>query len=535
MLIYANSFLFKPEGGPAEIIQLVAKWAGQRARSFVDSDRLAAGIRELKLKDGSALTSKSTGNLTDNVVYPFLFSAQLSHRDNTVSGRQWITEVGLRQEAEGEPVECTLLLKTDEVSARVTSPIQVTRPKLVEQFIRACHPVGTTPGLTIKKLDESSTKAFLHEVEREARSYPIVLISCSRDGPYPVEPERLRSILAGLADVVTVPSGVDTFAIEEAVGRRHMAFGGAVNIVFPVRRGGKERFCETVLLRPDVIAELLSGGKSLESEVLAAITHRTNLPASWRHISPAKVDQAILHGRVAALLERAKGSDHADELAEYIELLKTADQDLLSKDADLKQVQANFEAKNEEVRDLKAEIYNLKQTLSGFQTDDGQGEFLEALGPLREKVVDAVKAKPTLQQVVDLMSTLFPDRLVILETATASARESDRNGFKLGEKACELLHTLATDYWQALVDGMGDQHAKAVFGQNAFAANEADSLSNDGKRLRTFTYRGRDFVMEKHLKHGVKDSKAETLRIHFEWIPSEKKLVIGHCGKHLNF
>lgn len=41
--------------------------------------------------------------------------------------------------------------------------------------------------------------------------------------------------------------------------------------------------------------------------------------------------------------------------------------------------------------------------------------------------------------------------------------------------------------------------------------------------------------MEKHLKHGVKDSKAETLRIHFEWLPSEKKLVVGHCGKHLNF
>jgi len=41
--------------------------------------------------------------------------------------------------------------------------------------------------------------------------------------------------------------------------------------------------------------------------------------------------------------------------------------------------------------------------------------------------------------------------------------------------------------------------------------------------------------LEKHLKHGVKNSKAETLRIHFEWMPGEKKLVIGHCGKHLNF
>lgn len=535
MLIYANSFWFEPTGGPAEIIDFIAKWVGQRAKSFVDGDRLAQGIRELKLRDGSTLTSNTTGNLAEELTYPYLFSAQLSHRDEMVSGRKWITEVGLRQEAAGKPVECSLLLKTDEVSARVTAPIQVTRPKLVEQLIRACRPAADTPGLVVKTLDENSAKAFLHEVERDARRYPLVLISCSREGGFPVEPERLRSVLAGLAEVVAVPSGVDTFAIEEEVGRRHMAFGGAVNVVFPVRHGNRDRFCETVLMRPDAIADLLSGGKSLESEVLAAITHRTNLPASWRHISPAKVDQAILHGRVSALLEKARGSAHAGELTEYVDLLQAADHELLSKDADLKQVRADFEAKDEEVRDLKAEIFNLKQTLSGLQADDGQDGAMEALEPLREKMMDLVSSKPTLQKVVDLMVTLYPDRLVFLETAMASAKDSDRNGFKLADKACDLLHTLATEYWAALMDGKGDQHAKGVFGQNAFAANESESLSNEGKKLRTFNYRGRDFVMEKHLKHGVKDSKAETLRIHFEWLPSEKKLVVGHCGKHLNF
>ena len=45
----------------------------------------------------------------------------------------------------------------------------------------------------------------------------------------------------------------------------------------------------------------------------------------------------------------------------------------------------------------------------------------------------------------------------------------------------------------------------------------------------------RGILMEKHLKYGVKDSLAETLRVHFEWLADEKKLVIGHCGKHLNF
>lgn len=535
MLIYANTLYLEPAGGPGDVIRQVAKWVGQRTRGFVDETRLAAGIRELKLKDGSTLVSKTTGALDNEPVYPYLFSAQLSHRDDTVSGRKWITEIGIRQEAAGQLVECSLLLKTDEVSARVTAPIQVTRPKLVEQLLKTCKPATETPGLMVKTLDEHSAKAFLHEVEREGRGYPLVLISCPRNGQYAVEPERLRSVLAGLADVVAVPDGVDTFAIEDVVGRRHMAFAGGVNIVFPVRRGVREPFCDTVLLRAEAIEDLQHDGKVLESEVLGIITHRTNLPFSWRHVSPVIVDQAILHGRVAALLDKARGSQHADELAEYVELLQAADQDVFRKEAELKQSRADFEAKEEEVRDLKQEIFNLNQTLSSLQADDGHGAAMEVLAPVRDQLLDAVKSKLTLQKVVDLMGTLFPDRLVFLDTVMASAKEADRSGSKLAERACELLHTLATGYWSALNEGKGDQHAKGVFGKDAYAANESDSLSNEGKRLRTFTYRGQDFVMEKHLKHGVKDSKAETLRIHFEWLPAEKMLVVGHCGKHLNF
>ncbi|WP_282454615.1 hypothetical protein [Burkholderia gladioli] len=41
--------------------------------------------------------------------------------------------------------------------------------------------------------------------------------------------------------------------------------------------------------------------------------------------------------------------------------------------------------------------------------------------------------------------------------------------------------------------------------------------------------------MEKHLKIGIKDSVAETLRVHFEWVGADNVVVIGHCGKHLDF
>ena len=45
MLVYVNSFLFEPAQGRDQIIQLVAKWVGPRAKSYVDAARLAGGIR----------------------------------------------------------------------------------------------------------------------------------------------------------------------------------------------------------------------------------------------------------------------------------------------------------------------------------------------------------------------------------------------------------------------------------------------------------------------------------------------------------
>lgn len=534
MLVYGSSFTFEPALGPQQIINCVARWAGLRAnRSSVDPVVLSQGIRELRLKDGIMLTSRVTLDEEQRPVYPYLFCAQLSHGDNQVSGRRWMTEIGLRQDASDAPVDCTFLLKTDEVSARVTAPIQVTRPKLVEQLVQQCNPSGDTPGLKVKRLDEESAAAFLIEVEREQRHCPIVVVSSSSDGGYSVTPERIRSLLVGIADVVEVPNGVDTFKIEKILGRRYGAWGGAINIIFQARKGAQATFCETVLYRPNELAGLIDDDKTIESEILAAVTHRTNLPYSWRHISLEVVSQAILRGQLTRSIHRAKQSDDS---AEYVALLEEADRELRTKDMQVVGLRSDLEERDGELRKLQAEIQALKHALSGRQSSTEAGdEELHALMPLREAVTAVLTDNPSIEQSLKLINTLFPDRVIVLDSAQDSAHESGVHGFRHGKKAFDLLWKLANGYWQALADGKGDQHAKTVFGHNAYAQNESQALSNDGRRRRTFFYRGRDFLMEKHLKIGVKDSAAETLRIHFEWLSEEKRVVVGYCGKHLDF
>ena len=52
-------------------------------------------------------------------------------------------------------VEDTVLLETHEISARVTTPVQASRPNLVADLADHCHLSNRTCGLTVAELDES--------------------------------------------------------------------------------------------------------------------------------------------------------------------------------------------------------------------------------------------------------------------------------------------------------------------------------------------------------------------------------------------
>lgn len=125
--------------------------------------------------------------------------------------------------------------------------------------------------------------------------------------------------------------------------------------------------------------------------------------------------------------------------------------------------------------------------------------------------------------------------MVILSNAYDSARESA--AFEYRETAFKLILKLVTLYWETLVSGGGDAKARTVFGKEEYSAQESETVEKNqrARRLRTFTYKGEQVEMTRHLKHGVKDTVADTLRLHFHWDAQSKKIVIGHCGKHLDF
>lgn len=534
MLVYANNFFLEPDEEPENVIRTIATWMGKSQETFVDSELLSKGIKEYRAPNGGIISSRVTFDTEGDIFFPFMFCARLTHGQDDAPGRRWITEIGLKQQEPGDPFLCSIVLRTDEISARVYKPIQVTRPKLVEQIFGQAKPIAGTPGISVVSLTVENAESFAYNIEHESREHPLVIISPDGDGRYAVNPSRLCSILRGLAQVVQIPVGEDTYDIQRIIGRQYAAYGGAINLIFPSRKTQSGFFCRAKLYLPERLAEIEETGGRIESEILSAITHQTNLPNSWKHTSIDAITQAILRNR---LNRAAKNAAQSEELSAYEELLAEAATQIDEKEAEIEGLRSGVQTSDAESDKLRSEIEGLKYALSGHSTTSSQQALdnSELLKPIRTSVRAVQKGEASLEQVLSLIASLYPKRIAVLDTAFVSARESDRGGCRLGAKAFELLLKLAEDYYEQLDQGKGDQHAKEVFGKNAFAAKEAEAMSSDGRKRRTFSYISRQIFMEKHLKHGVKDSVAETLRIHFEWFSEEKKIVIGHCGKHLDF
>ncbi len=529
MLVYCSSLALNPSNGLMSVAECVARWMGQRSKSFVRPEDLLSGC-EQRLRDGANVVATSTSPASE-LNFPYLASMVLSHGDADVSGRQWITEIGLRQGDASEPVQCSILLQTNEISARVHAPIQPTRPRLVEALVQNCQPVATTPGLHGKKLNESNAAAFSLALEHPTRDVPWVVVSPTRENTYIVNPARLRSLLVGLAEIIEIPPGADTFAIQSAIGTKHAAWLGAVNVIFPARSARSAGWFETTRFLPDRLIELAEDGGEPSSEILACVTHRTNLPALWRHTSPSTVAMAKLRKQLSAGIQKAQTSENTSE---YAELLEFADKELREKEDVVRSLHSDIEDRDDEITRLSAENEALKHSLSGKQSAGAaNGAAIAAMSDLRDAALAAFDDDLSLSQCLLMLDTLCSDRVAVLDTAYKSAE--DATEFKYPKQAFKLLRTLVTTYYSALLAGQPDAEARKVFGKNDYSAKEAESMSEAGRRRRTFTYLGQPFFMEAHLKIGTKDSAAETLRIHFYWLASEKRLIIGHCGAHINF
>ena len=532
MNIYSIALSFSKESELRKADAVIADWLSHKVRQRLSPDELwETPLREYK---GDIALELWTAGGTARVR-----AARLSHPDSRIAGRKWVTELGWFENWPNSAATLSLSVRTEETSALVEAPPQVTRPKLVDDLVKRCEFASYVPGLDVKTMNDAHTaEAVRHVITDESRQYALVLVSASADGAYMADPNRLRSLLTGIAEIVVIPVDADTFAMEAILGNQFRSWGGAVNIIFPSVLGHRGRQSPNRKLMPDQIAELSETGIAVESEILHIITHRTNVLHLRRHTSPEHVHAAIVREAIERNRSQAAETGEAARYSAWLEseviALERKNSSLLAAKAEIEDLNLELQQRCEDLQDeidqwryqhdsIKASLDAAKESTTGVN-----------LSALRQAVEALGSGNATPEQLLQILGAIYPDRLVILDSAYKSAR--DASGFHASRKLFDKLSTLAGIYYDALSGGKGDTEARKLFG-DAYSARESESVENNrrARELRTFTYKGVPVEMMQHVRIGVKDSAAETIRVHFKWDAQDRKIVVGYCGPHLDF
>lgn len=129
MLIYVNSFSCIGDNSFFDVSRSVTGWIKKVSGLHLSIDEV---FSRNDFKVGGSYVRTYTADKFDSKTYSIMYT----HPDKNVSGRQWITEIGISKEEHATFI--SILLEISDVSTMVDSRPMATRPLLVSFLKRNC-------------------------------------------------------------------------------------------------------------------------------------------------------------------------------------------------------------------------------------------------------------------------------------------------------------------------------------------------------------------------------------------------------------
>lgn len=536
MLVYANHLSLRGADAEEAIFKAIGGWLKEQLGFGLHPDQLRV---EGEFSGHRGDTRSWLRVHATDEDEPALYAWVLKNADEVVRGRQWITELGVK--IYQGTLELSCVVKTEEHSTLVSTPVMASKPRVIGYVVHNVEEaenaefLAPVSGVVVKHVgqDRNSYLGLLAEIEQRDRDYPIVVVSPTRDGEYLFDVTDLQKKLVGLGQVVQVSPDFNSYEMAEVIGQTRSAWAGAANIVYaPLQTG----FVRNRLFLWDEILGWGESPHSRASQILAWVTNSTNILRMRKRISPEGVMQLALRRRFQSLRERGAQMDAA-QLREEMDKASQLAEEQTKWISELEDENATLES---ELSDAKATLEEDRETLKkqNFYIQTLKNQLRNA-GDRRTSNLDAESLlklacsldPPSPIECIEVIESTYPDKCVVLETAKESARKM--NLFRDGRSLLDMLRRLVTEYRSRLLAG-GDSEARNVFTKKEYAAKESETVmgSKDMIRRRTFEYEGEQVVMVRHLKIGVEQNVAKTIRVHFHWDAEREKIVIAYCGEH---
>jgi hypothetical protein len=229
---------------------------------------------------------------------------------------------------------------------------------------------------------------------------------------------------------------------------------------------------------------------------------------------------------------------NSETLSSRVQELTFQSKEILRMNKELKKALKKEQKKSKELRPLLDEIVSTH----GLESMGELMEFIRSgtLEPDEEEIETFDEYNPTtLTEVLQRAKTEYHDKIIILDSAIKSARQST---FRPPTRVWEIILALVEKYDHILQRSNQKQSVNLQeLLRDTTAAGVLDISNKESKptmdafgEQRMFRYKSRTIELQTHIKIGTQHDQSKTLRLYICYDKKTKKFIIGHCGQHLD-
>lgn len=527
------------EGEPvfAELVGEIARWIRSKDSSLDLRPSWLLKQGGSRRPDGRSSVAVDSIESESGGVAPDVWALRYEHQDTEFSARRWFIDFSITG---SRPCRFSVVVGNSlhhNYIGKEPGHLPVTPPRVVREIIAStkweCFAGTTRLTAAPNQIDVGKAHELVRAIEDPRRSCPLVYVSRNRaTNETMVDPNRLsRGIIGAGIVFVAASREIDEEMEFLLVPREFQSPNGTVRVYAPgvnfssPAQAYRHRFFTRAQIEEVTATEV-------ESQIARALTRRQG----WVSIRPliASVNDLAARRRE---MRRSELQTQTDEASQN-ELRQLFEEDNVRLSSEVARLQREKESAEQLADELDTKVDELHSQLRHveYESESFRVEAVEARRQAQAaaRAIDAVRQlqhlPKTTAEVVGLIERLHGGSLVFAEEAKKSAGECDVDP----AVAWECLHATAV-VLPDLVFNKGETAIAEQFRNLTgfeLTLTEGSQTKKDGKllKIRRVVVDAREWDISAHIKAGKHPG---WLRIHFAIDRDAKRIIIGHCGDHL--